>query len=332
MVKDTLQSQFKLRMLIFRMLFLFSTLHTFSFLQAQQLPLFTQYREYSSSINPAAVSSGYLNFGQQGVVGLSYRSQWTDIASAPRTTVLHGSYFIDDLSGVNWILGGHVMNDQIGPTGFTSLNARVAAVISGDPAYGGISIGLNAGTKQFRINAGELRARDRDDITLAQNQSQFYPEVGIGVFAYKSFGRGDEDYIYGGFSVPQIPISQYTFTDDNGRELGIKQNLHTYAQFGLIKTFFDDSFIEPSVWVKYAPNVDLHIDANVRYQFAGGLWIGAGGSSAQTVHLEGGVLLGDNMSFENNLQIGYGYDYTFNSAGPFLGNVHELNLAYYFTR
>lgn len=332
MVKDTLQSQFRLRMPIIRIVFLCSTLHITSFLQAQQLPLFTQYREYSSSINPAAVSSNYLNFGQQGVVGLSHRSQWIDMANAPRTTVLHGSYFVDDLSGINWILGGHLMNDQVGPTGFTSLNARVAGVISGDPAYGGISIGLNAGVKQFRIDAGELRARDRDDITLMNNPTQMSPEVGIGIFAYKSFGRGDEDFFYGGVSVPQIPISQYSFTDDEGRELGIQQALHAYAQFGLIKTFFDDSFIEPSVWVKYAQNTDVHLDANIRYQFAGGLWIGTGGSTAQTVHLEAGVLLGDNVSFENNLQIGYGFDHSFNSVGPFLGSTHELNLAYYFTR
>jgi type IX secretion system PorP/SprF family membrane protein len=302
------------------------------FLQAQQLPLFTQYREYGSAINPAVVNSGYLNFGQQGTLGLSYRSQWAGIANAPRTTVLHGSYFVDDLSTLNWIFGGHLMNDEVGPTAFTSLKGRVAAVISGDPSYSGISIGLSAGGLQYRVKAAEFRARDSDDISLAQNQAQFYPDLGFGIFAYQSFGRGDDNFYYGGVSIPQLFGVDFTFVNDNGNELALERAMHVYAQAGMIVQFWNESFIEPSAWVKYVAGAPINVDLNVRYQFAGGLFIGAGGSTAKTAHLEGGVLLGDNIGYEKNLQIGYGYDYSFSSQGPFIGNTHELNIAYYFSR
>ncbi|MEM1324530.1 MAG: PorP/SprF family type IX secretion system membrane protein [Bacteroidota bacterium] len=301
------------------------------FLQAQQLPLFTQYREYSTAINPATVGSNYLNFGQQGTIGLSYRSQWVDIANAPRTTIIHGSYFIDDLSGVNFIVGGQLMNDEIGPTAFTSLKGRLAAVISDDPEYAGISIGLNAGGLQYRINATELRARDAEDIMLAQNVAQFSADFGVGVFAYSSFGRGDDNFVYGGVSLPQV-FGDFSFIDDNGRELTQQRVMHAYAQAGAIFTFWNDSFLEPSVWVKYAPNVPVNVDANIRYQFPIGLFIGAGGSTAGTAHLETGVLVGDNVGFEKNLQIGYGFDHSFSNQGAFIGGTHELNVAYYFSR
>lgn len=333
MIKDTLLSQSKRYMSTLRFGFLLLAIFSGSLLQAQQVPLFTQYREHASAINPAAVSSNYMAFGQNGVVGFSYRSQWMDIPNAPKTTVVHGSYFIDDLSGVNFILGGQLLNDQIGPQGFTGLYARAAGVISDDPEYGGISIGLAAGMVQYAVKANELRARDLTDILVTQNQSQFYPDVSIGIFAYQQLGGAlDGDYVYGGFSVPQVFGLDFSVTGDDGQEFLTKRTQHFYAQAGWIKYFWNDSFIEPSVWVKYVPNAPVNVDFNLRYQFAGALWIGAGGSTAKTAHLEGGVFLGDNLGYESNLQIGYGYDYSFQSFGPFVGGSHEINLAYYFAR
>ncbi|MEM9884730.1 MAG: PorP/SprF family type IX secretion system membrane protein [Bacteroidota bacterium] len=329
MVKDTLLSQFKSGIKAFQfalLVFVLSATNT----HAQQLPIFTQYREHNSLLNPAAINSGYFNFEQNGVFGISHRSQWTDIPTAPKTTVLHGSYMTDDLSGINVLFGGNLINDQVGPTAFTGLNARFAGIISGDPAYNGISLGLSAGAVQYRVKADELRARDQNDISLAQNVAQIYPDVGIGIFAYQSFGRND--YVYGGVSVPQVIGLDLSFQDDNGREFTTKRIQHYYAQIGLIKTFRNESFLEPSVWVKYVQNSPVNVDFNVRYQFVEALWIGAGASTSKTAHLEGGVLLGDNVGYESNVQIGYGYDYSFSSQGPFLGGTHEFNLAYYFSR
>ncbi|MEM8527411.1 MAG: PorP/SprF family type IX secretion system membrane protein [Bacteroidota bacterium] len=304
-----------------------------SFVQAQQLPLFTQYREHASAINPASISSNYMAFDQNGVFGFSYRSQWMDIPNSPKTTVLHGSYFLDDQSGVNFLLGGNLLNDQTGPTGFTGFYARAAGVISSDPAYGGISIGLTAGMVQYSVKAAELRAKQPGDIRLTQNQSQMYPDVGVGIFAYQQLsGALDGDFVYGGFSVPQVFGIDFSVLGDDGEEFLTKRTQHFYAQAGWIKYFWNDSFLEPSVWVKYVPGAPISVDVNLRYQFAGALWIGAGGSTAKAAHLEGGVFLGDNLGYESNLQIGYGYDYFFQAFGPFTGGSHEINLAYYFSR
>ncbi len=299
---------------------------------AQQLPLFTQYREYNSAVNPAAVNSNYLTFEQQGSFGLSYRVQWSDIAASPRTTVLRGEYLFDNMGAVNLLVGGHLLNDQTGPTSFTGAYGRIAGVISDDPAFGGISIGLTGGMVQYRIDATEIRLRDQDDFLATQDQTQLYPDVGFGIFAYRMLDgyNFNGDFIYGGVSVPQVLGLDLNFQDEAGRDFSLKRLQHIYGQLGFIKYLRDDSFLEPSVWVKYVQNAPVNVDVNLRYQFASGLWIGAGGSTAKTSHLEGGVLLGDVEGFGNMLKIGYGFDYSFSSFGPFASGSHEINVSYNF--
>jgi len=52
---------------------------------AQQLPLFTQYRDSWTQINPAALSNNYINYENTYIAGVSHRQQWTDpdIIGAP---------------------------------------------------------------------------------------------------------------------------------------------------------------------------------------------------------------------------------------------------------
>ena len=59
-----------------------------------------------------------------------------------------------------------------------------------------------------------------------------------------------------------------------------------------------------------------------------GLWLGAGGSSAKTLHHKLGFLLGENVGADNNFKIGYGFDYSFSDFGPSAGGTHELNVSY----
>jgi len=111
-------------------------------LTAQQLSLFTQYRENIGIINPAAVENDYLAFGNNISFGASYRTQWLGISGNPRTQTLRGTFLADQMSGVAIMAGGQLINDQTGPTGFTGFYGRIAGILTDDPAYGGLSIGL----------------------------------------------------------------------------------------------------------------------------------------------------------------------------------------------
>lgn len=309
-----------LRLLAFLML-------TTTILQAQQLSLFTQYREQASLINPAAVENDYLTYARNITFGASYRAQWVGLANAPTTSVVRGSYLYDQGS-TGFILGGHLINDQTGPTVFTGIYARGAVIVGRDPEYGGLVVGLSAGAIQYRINASEIVLRDANDIVGVQDQSQWFPDVGVGVYFYQTLNSGsfDNDFVYAGISIPQVAGLNFTFTDENG-EFFQQRIQHFYGTLGLIKFFDNDSFLEPSLWLKYAPNVDANVDINIRYQMPSNIWIGTGVSSSKSFHMELGFALGENVGLDNTLKFGYGFDYSFSSFGPTAGSTHEVGLS-----
>lgn len=297
-------------------------------LSAQQLSLFTQYRENLTVINPAAVESDYLVFGQNMTFGASYRNQWVGLEGSPTTQVARFSYLADGMSGVALMGGAHIINDVTGPTGLTGIYGRLAGIVTDDPAYGGFVVGLSAGYVQYRVKGSELVFRDENDNVGVVDQSQMYPDLGVGIFFYKNVGRYD-DMFYAGVSVPQVFGLDLTFQNDAGEFL-TQRVQHVYANVGFYKIFDNESFLEPSLWVKYAPNAPANVDLNLRYQLPSTLWVGAGVSTANNIHLETGLVLGENVGMYNTLRFGYGFDYSFSSYGPRAGNTHELNVTYSF--
>ncbi|MBI5914420.1 MAG: PorP/SprF family type IX secretion system membrane protein [Bacteroidetes bacterium] len=296
---------------------------------SQQLSLFSQYRENQTIINPAAVGSSYLGYGQNLTFGTSYRVQWQGFEGAPTTANLRGDFLYTEGSPVSIMGGGYLINDQTGPTGFTGLYGRIGGVLSDDPYYGGISVGLSFGMVQYRVNTSDIRLRQSGDILSGDDQNKIFPDVGVGVFAYRKLDGGgfDGDYVYGGISVPQVIGLDLMFQDGNG-EFYTRRIQHFYGMLGFYKFFKDEGFLEPSVWVKYAPNAPVNADFNLRYQMAQSFWIGVGGSTSKAMHVEAGFLLGENLGFDNTLRIGYGYDYSFSTFGPYTGGAHEINISY----
>ena len=302
-------------------------LTTTSLLQAQQLSLFTQYRENATIINPAAIESDFFAFGQNLTFGVSYRSQWTGISNNPTTQTLRGSYIHKNGSGVAIQAGGYLLNDQTGPTGFTGLYGRIGGVVSSDPEYNGLSIALSGGLVQYRLDADKLVLRDPNDISAMGSQTQLFPDVGLGIYFYQSVGSYGTNYFYVGASVPQIIGLDLTFQDENG-DFFVTRVQHMYGMLGLYKFFDNDSFLEPSMWVKYVPGATPNVDFNIRYQLPSVLWVGTGISTAGTFHFETGFLLGDPNYSNNAIRLGYGFDYSFTPFGPYVGSTHEINLSF----
>lgn len=300
-------------------------------LLAQQLPLFTQYRENATILNPAALPVDYFAFEKNVSFGASYRNQWTGIDNAPVTATFRGDYLYAENDVFNFTAGGHVINDQTGPTGFTGLYGRFGGIITDDPYWGGVGLAIGGGMVQYRVNVSELRLRDRQELLTLDDQVQWGPDLSVGVFAYKRFDNRytDGDVLYGGISAPQLLGLNFEFKDETG-DFAQQRIYHAYANVGFMKFFRNEGYIEPSAWVKYAPNAPINVDVNLRYQMKSNFWIGAGGSTAGTAHLETGVLIGENLGFDNNLKIGYGFDYQFTTFGPDAGTTHEIHVSYAF--
>jgi len=65
---------------------------------AQQLPLFTQYRENIGIINPAAFNQDFLIYENNLSFGASYRRQWVGLESGPQTQTIRGEYLFSEMT------------------------------------------------------------------------------------------------------------------------------------------------------------------------------------------------------------------------------------------
>ncbi len=293
--------------------------------QAQQLSLFTQYRENATLINPAAMETDFLSYGNTMTVGANYRKQWAGISGSPTTQSVRFSYINPNRGGTSLSVGGYVLNDQTGPTGYTGAYGRIGAVIGGDPKYSGLSLALSAGYVGYRVDASQLNLRDPNDIFGSANQSQSHPDVGVGLYFY-NMDRNDNMF-YAGLSIPQVIGLDVTFQKENG-DFSVQRLRHYYAMTGYHIFFKNDAILELSAWGKYVEGAPFNADFNVRYQLPVALYIGAGLSTAGNAHIEAGVTLGQNAGFDNTIRIGYGLDYSFSSFGPSVGGTHELQVAF----
>jgi type IX secretion system PorP/SprF family membrane protein len=298
-------------------------------LQAQQIPLFTQYREMQGVLNPATIPYSFMTNQNKGSIGISNRRQWLNMPNPPTTQVLRGEYFAADRTGVALLTGGYLINDQTGPTGFTGLYGRLAGVLTSDAEVGGVSVGLALGAVQYRIKTSELKLRDADDIRASEDLTKIYPDVSIGAFWYQHVGDFSTDYVYAGISVPQMMGLDLSVADIS-KTLHYQRVQHYYASAGWYHFFGEGTFIEPSVWVKYVKNAPVNVDFNLRYQAANTFWVGAGSSVSGNIHAELGVILGKNVGFDSNFRVGYGFDYSAQSYGSIVGSTHEVNISYAF--
>lgn len=299
-------------------------------LLAQQIPIFTQYREQAAFINPAALNQDFFTNGYNFSFGASYRRQWLELNNAPTTKLLRGEWFQKDREGFNLLAGGYVVQDATGPTGFTGAYARVGGIFTDDAAEHGISTALTIGMVQYRINTNELQLREKDDIIMGENRQQTYPDIGLGVFAYqKLYGDWSDDIIYAGVSMPQSLGLNLNFKNGDG-SFSTQRVRHYYAQVGWYHFLGEGMFLEPSVWLKYVANTPFNADINLRFQLTNSFWIGAGASNRGKVHAELGVIVGESLGLNGRMRIGYGIDYAFASYAPFVGATHEFNIGFAF--
>lgn len=317
--------------LISLLLCLFSILNSY----AQQLSVFTQYREYQGIINPAAVSSDYFSFEHNFSAGVSHRLQWANFDGAPNTSLMRGEYIIDTGGAFSLLTGGHILSDQIGPTGNLGVYGRIAGILTKKNDYasnGGLVLGLTVGAAQFRIRSSNIELVDPTDDLTKNNQFKIYPDVGAGIYFYHRFDRGffRNDNFYAGISVPQLFGLDLTFTNSNGKYT-VKRVPHFYSMLGFYKYFGDRSFFEPSIWVGYVEGAPIQIDLNFRVQWKRAFWVGVGASNSSTAHFEVGFIIGENFADDKHIKIGFGYDHTFSTFGPFAGPTYEFNIAYTFS-
>lgn len=300
---------------------------------AQQLPLFSQYREYGSVINPAWVGSDYLYYGNPTTFGVSYRRQWIAAGDGPQTQLLRGDHLFDQ-NGVKLIAGGYLLNDEVARVSTTGLYGRLGGLKvwnENNPLLGGISAGISLGGVRYGLDLTDARIKDPSEIAGAALLKKYFYDVGVGVFVYQALDRNGEHILSGGISVPQVFGLNVQFREEDG-SVGIKRIQHVYGNLNYRRELGEDgAFFEFSTWGKFVAPLKPHVDFNIRWspgsEGSSSFWIGAGAGTSRIINGEAGLILMD-IGKINQVRVGYAFSHPFSSVSTYFGSSHEINVAF----
>ena len=295
---------------------------------AQQLPIFTQYSEYGGLINASYIAFSNYHLEQRRSVGISYRDQWVQLPSRPRTLAVR--YDAGDLDGrgMNLIYGGYLLHDEIGVFTTTELKGRIAGFFKLSDRrnkISGFAAGINFGIGQYRTNLSEFAYIDLDPILFRGNATVLYPDVGAGLSYLNEFQN--DDYLQIGISIPQIFSLNHTYKQ-NREQFDVQRVPHFYLTAAYYKILTDNTYLEFSGWAKRVKNIPMNYDFVLRYRFAHNMWLGAGANTSGIIHTEAGFIF--KVQDYNEVKVGYSFNPTFYSHSVIFGNIHELNISYAF--
>lgn len=302
-------------------------------LQAQQLPLFSEFSHNSGVINPAMV-------GWDGLMALTagYRHQWTGMQGAPRTASLSFRSFLEKQ---NMGMGGYLMHDQTGPTSFTGLNLMYAYHLKFKPEKNGeyvrnrLAIGLSLSAIQYRLRGSQLQVNDTDDALLfSDNQSKLLPDAGLGLFYYN-------DLFYLGVSVPQMISMKVQFEGQNGLS-NMRRVAHIYANAGVKVNLQNNKkprsssdttangkpkkpaehLLLPTIWLKYAPSSPVNASLHLKYLWNKTFGAGIGFTS------DGSFVADVDFNLMKQFRLSYAFSVGINGLARYLGTNHEIMFTY----
>ena len=273
-------------------------------LLAQQMPHFTQYLLNDYVINPAI--GGSKNYFESK---LNHREQWVGITDAPRTNVLslHGP-----LENKKMGVGGYLFSDVLGPTRLSGARLSYSYHLQVTQDYK-VSLGLSGGVLQYLIDGAKISTQETGDIALSSGvQSVYVPDAGFGVYLYS-------DNLFFSISAPQIiPVKLQFF--ENYKETQSKLVNHYYVMGGYRFDINNDITIEPSFLVKYVVPVPPQFEVSARAFYKRNIWVSSTFRSQDAINFALGY------SFQNNILVGYSYDYTTSNLRNYSSGTHEVML------
>lgn len=292
-------------------------------LKAQLEPLYTMYSANGFLFNPAvAGADGYTT------VGLAARDDMVGFDNSPKTYVLSAqgrilrknvkvsSSFLS--SGKKAVkrsgrvgVGGYFFRDQNGPIKRVGGNFAYAYHIFMQNTQ--LSFGLRLSAFQFSLNPNELDFHDNTQEPFkngALEKPMIVPDVSFGSYLLTSTS-------YLGFSVTNLFQSRVPF----GSESYNYKMVRNYFLMGG-KRFNDEDIIsyEPSFLLKGTEKLITQADLQMRFIYSHNYYIGLCFRTGTYL----GVIFGARL---NKINIGYSFDYGFNSVKKYSYGAHEINLA-----
>ncbi len=277
-------------------------------LKAQQDPQYTMYMYNTMSVNPAYAGSR----GHTTIVALG-RTQWVGFKGAPDTE----TFGYDTPLGESKVgLGLNILNDAIGPSVETSLDANVSYSIE-TGIDSNLAFGLKLGGRLLNIDWSKGTYYPNSTYFQENISNRFLPTIGAGIYYYT-------DKFYAGLSVPNfLQTDHYDERLEKLRKIG-EEELHYFLIAGYVFDLTEDIKFKPAALAKVVLGSPLSVDVSANFMFyerfrAGLAWRWGDAVSA---------LVG--FQINQSLYLGYAYDKTTSNYKITNSGTHELMLRYEF--
>lgn len=280
-------------------------------LKAQQLPLYSNYFFTPYMYNPAM--SGASGVTEATVV---HRQQWRGMPGAPETSAF----------GLN----GALNNQKVGYSiyGFTDKTDIVQrSGIYGSYAYhvkldgkSTLAFGLSGGYLRNGFNAEAIRVKNTNDPIFfvdLENKGAFDLNFGINL-KVGNFNIGA--------AAPQLLGTPIDYSKTTDRPVAYNLIRHFVANTSYDFKFNQDKMaLSPFVMLRVAqPNVPLQFDGGIMFNMKGIGYIGGAYRS------DFGAVGNMGIHLNDQLTVGYAYDYSTNTFAAALGGTNELMLQWRF--
>jgi type IX secretion system PorP/SprF family membrane protein len=276
---------------------------TANMLQAQQIPLYSQYYFNKFLYNPALTgASGETEaslFGRRQYVDIDgYQTAGITLnGSAKDGKIGLGVYYLNDenqLQQTNSVYGNYAYN-----VSFSDENM--------------LSFGLALGVVNNRFNVSNIVTTDPDDpiLRLLDRPAGAVLDASVGV----NLKLGGFNF---GFSLPQFLSNSQKFSDHYNSTVTYDLQNHLTVMTSYDIPVGDNLTIQPLVLFKNTANSPGQVDVNLIADWMNSGWLGAGYRDGYGMTFMGGLRIAD------AIRVGYSYDLSTGQYSTALGGSHEL--------
>lgn len=281
-----------------------------NFVNAQYDPMFTNYMWNEMYINP-----GYTGTREAISATVLLRDQWVGMTGSPKTQSfnLH-SPIIGNQAGI----GMSVVHETIGITNQTYAMGSFAYRVR--LGHGKLSMGLSFGILNKTDRLADVVAGETNDHHFNTNTPNMtMPNGSFGLYYYT-------DKYYFGVSIPRLINNQIVADvgQVRARNRVDYKDLHYFITGGYVFNVSKDVKLKPTFLVKTVYGAPVEADITLNALLKDVIWAGLGYRTGDAASL----LLG--VQINQNLRIGYSYDYTLTELQKANTGSHEIAIGYDF--
>ena len=251
------------------------------------------------AVNPAyAGAKDHTSFVALG------RTQWVGFSGAPKTQTLS---FQTPLGYSGLGLGFNIMNDILGPSQETALEANLAYTIR-TSEQGNLAFGMRVGGRVLNLDWSKGRFQQPDVVFNQNVNNRFLPTLGMGLYYFESKW-------YAGLSVPNFLRTDHY---NDHIESVATERLHYFFITGYVFDINTNVKFKPAVLSKIVANAPLSVDVSANFLLKDRFTLGLAYRWKDAVSALVGIQVND------KLHIGYAYDLTTSNFQNYNSGTHEV--------